>query len=68
MINKKEWIKCSAVAIGFYMIVYILLAHFFFGFLNPWLILITMALLAGDVWGLHWFIQRYGGSEDDPYP
>lgn len=58
MDNKREWLMCSAVAIGFYTIVYILLAHFFYGFTNPWLIGIIMFLLVGDVWGLHWWMTR----------
>ncbi len=66
--KKREWIKCSTVAIGFYLIVYILMAHFFFGYFNPWLIGIILLLAGGDIWGLHWWIQRYGEQEDDDYP
>ncbi len=64
MENKQEWIKCSAVAVGFYLIVYILLAHYFWGFLNPWLILVILLLLAGDIWGLKWMIQRQVEERD----
>ena len=65
---QKEWIKCSAVAIGFYLIVYFLLGYFFFGFLNFWFILILVLFTIADVWGLRWLIQRYGEKDRDNYP
>jgi len=68
MNQKKDWLKCSAVAIGFYLAVYVLLAHFYFGFFNPWLILVCLVLGAGDIVGLRWFINRYGKNEHDDYP
>ncbi len=68
MDSQKEWIKCSAVAVGFYLIVYLLLAHFYFGFLNPWLILFTLLFLVGDVWGLRALIRMYGDKDRGDYP
>ena len=68
MNSKKEWIKCSAVAVGFYLIVYILLAHFYFGFFHLRLIGILSLLAVGDVWGLHWWLSRNRESEHDDYP
>lgn len=68
MDNQKEWIRCSAVAVGFYLIVYILLAHFFYGYFHLRLIAILTILAAVDVWGLHWWIQRRGDTDHDEYP
>ena len=68
MDKKREWLKCSAVAGGFYLIVYILLAHHFWGFFNPWLILIIFLFFLGDVWGLHWWIKRQEDDENNRYP
>ncbi len=67
MFHNKEWIKCSAVAIGFYIAVFVLLAHFFWGFLNPWLIGGCILFAATDVIGLHWWFKRYGNDNDDRF-
>ena len=67
MINKKEWIKCSAVAIGFYIAVYVLLANFFWGYFNIWLILGCIVFAATDVIGLHWWFKRFENDEKDDY-
>lgn len=65
----KEWIRCSAVALGAYLIIYILLASAFFGYTNLWLIGIILVLAVGDVFGLRWLILRSENDNDnDPEP
>lgn len=57
--KKREWLGCSAVAVLFYAIVYVIFAHTLeFGFLNPWLILAILAMTALDVKALEWWIFR----------
>ncbi len=67
MHDKKEWIKCSAVAIGFYIAVYVLFAHFYWGFFNIWLILGCIAFTCGDIWGLRWISREFYSDDDDDY-
>lgn len=66
--TNKEWIKCSSVAVGFYMIVYILLAYVWFGFFNPWLIISITVLTVIDIKAIKWLIEEFGEKEEDPYP
>lgn len=68
MYNKKEWIKCSAVAIGFYIAVYVLFAHYFWGFANFWLIAGCIVFAVSDIIGLHWWFKKQEGEKDDYYP
>ncbi|MBZ0257707.1 hypothetical protein K8I31_16705 [bacterium] len=69
MNEKREWIKCSAVSIAFYLIVYVLLGSTVLDYLNPWLIGIVILMAIGDVFGLKWMIQHFGDSDDDDeYP
>jgi len=72
MDKKKEWIKCSTIVVGFYLIVYVLLVYFFPEFFSGlWhlgLILICLVMAAADIWGLHWLISRYENPEGDDYP
>jgi hypothetical protein len=68
MNKKKEWMKCSLVAVGFYLIVYLMLGQFTsLGFTNPWLISLILLFAAGDVWGLKWFITNYWDDEHDDH-
>lgn len=72
MDKKKEWIKCSTIVVGFYLIVYVLLVYFFPEFFSGlWhlgLILICLVMAAADIWGLYWLISRYENPEGDDYP
>ncbi len=69
MNEQREWIKCSAVSIAFYLIVYIILGSTVLDFLNPWLIGVLIVFAIGDVIGLKWFISRYGdANNDDEFP
>ncbi len=72
MDKKKEWIKCSAIVVGFYLIVYVLLVYFFpdffTGFWHLGLILICLGLACADIWGLHWLIAHSDHTENDNYP
>ncbi len=65
--KNKLWLKCSAVAISFYLILYIFLAQYY-GYFNPWLIVILALLTIGDIWGLHWWIEKYDDEDSDEYP
>jgi len=65
--KKKLWLQCSSVAICFYTILYIFLAQYY-GYFNPWLIVILALLAIGDVWGLHWWIEKYEDKDSDEYP
>lgn len=65
MNTKKEWLRCSAVAAGFYLIVYVLLGTAYFGLDNPWLIGIIIVLTIGDVFGLRWIINRSNEEDSD---
>ena len=69
MDKKKEWLKCSSVAVGFYLIVYVILGYFTsIGFKNVWLITGLLFLAVGDIWGLKWFIANHWDNEHDDYP
>ena len=68
MEKKKEWIRCSSVAIGFYLIIYLLFAYEWFGFFNPWLIGTVLILALVDVKALHWLISVFGDEDHDPFP
>jgi hypothetical protein len=68
MNKKKEWMKCSAVAVGFYLMVYVILGRFTsLGFTNGWLICILLLFTVGDIWGLKWFITNYWNDDSDDY-
>ncbi len=58
MINKNEWIKCSAVAIGFYIIVYIVLARSLWGYTNLWLIGGCIVFTISDILALRWWANK----------
>ncbi|MBI1387744.1 MAG: hypothetical protein GC154_04795 [bacterium] len=65
MDERKEWIRCSAVSISFYLIVYILLGSTVLEFTNPWLIGTVLVLAAGDVIALPWLIRHYSAEDDN---
>jgi len=67
MMKNKLWLKCAAVAISFYAILYIFLAQYY-NYFNIWLISILLVLAVGDVWGLRWWINKFEDKDTDEYP
>ncbi|MBN2329562.1 MAG: hypothetical protein JXR73_20640 [Candidatus Omnitrophica bacterium] len=62
--NVKEWIYCSAIAVIFYAVVYVLLAYKFWGFTNIWLILVCVVFAATDILGLLWWSKRQSRDQN----
>lgn len=61
--NNSLWLKCSAVAVAFYVILYFFLGQYY-GYANPWLLIILLVLVVSDIWVLRWWIDK--GEKEGP--
>lgn len=64
---KYEFIRCLMVVVAFYLVLYLLLAGRIWGFLNPWLIGVMVALMITDIVVLRKMITRYFADDEDEF-